>query len=286
MKDNLVVSFSGGESSAMMVKLLLDKKKEEYNMNFVFMNTSKEREETLIFADKVDKLFGLGLVWIEATFDKLKGIGYDITNFKDAKRNGEVFESMIKCYGLPNNKYPHCSRELKLQPFDRYVKDNFKDYKVAIGIRCDEVDRINSKWKVNKLYYPLIEFNITKQHVNKFWYNQPFRLNLKGYQGNCNLCWKKSTRKLLTIINEGGDEWWNDMENKYKRYVPNHRKRGKLKTDLSFFRSNLTYDELKKLSKHPFNKAKDDSIDYDIQESLFGYDLDDLDGCSESCEII
>ena len=60
----IVCSFSGGETSAYMAIKL----KEKYGdrVKFVFANTSQENEETLIFVDKVDKAYDLGVVWIEA----------------------------------------------------------------------------------------------------------------------------------------------------------------------------------------------------------------------------
>lgn len=291
MKKKLLVSFSGGESSAYMVAWLKKHKSGEYDMSFVYMNTSKEREETLIFADKVDKHFNINLVWIEAVFDDKKSIGYRITNFHDVKRKGEVFEEMIKCYGLPNNAYPHCSRELKLQPVIRYAKDVLKEYYTAIGIRADEIDRISKKWKEKRFYYPLIENTITKNHVNLFWNNMPFRLNLKGYEGNCNKCWKKSFRKLMTIAKDERDlgikdGWWGDMEKKYSNYLPPHRYRKPLEDKkLTFFRKNLSDDDIVEMSKEYFLIADDDSINYAIQEKLFEHDLDIINGCSESCEV-
>jgi 3'-phosphoadenosine 5'-phosphosulfate sulfotransferase (PAPS reductase)/FAD synthetase len=47
-----------------MVHWLLENKSDEYEMIFVFANTSKEREETLIFADKVDKKYNINLVLV------------------------------------------------------------------------------------------------------------------------------------------------------------------------------------------------------------------------------
>jgi 3'-phosphoadenosine 5'-phosphosulfate sulfotransferase (PAPS reductase)/FAD synthetase len=57
-----VVLFSGGRTSAFLAKYM--KEHPHYkNCLFVFMNTGKEREETLQFADKCDKEFELNLVY-------------------------------------------------------------------------------------------------------------------------------------------------------------------------------------------------------------------------------
>lgn len=285
-----VVSFSGGESSGLA---LIETLKEHPDAIVVFMNTSKEREETLEFINKVSIHFNINVVWIEAVFDELKSIDFRITNYKDAKRNGEVFEDMIKCYGLPNKAYPHCNRELKIQPFDRFMKSlNVGDFERVIGIRADEVDRVNKNYKELRLDYILVKKGITKQMVNKFWNEQPFRLQLKGYEGNCTKCWKKSLRKLMTIEKDERegltpvDLWWHEMEKKYSYYVPEHRNRKEIKEKITFYRENLSNKEIVELSQNNFQKVEDDSIIYDYQTSMFGYDLDDTDGCVESCEII
>ena len=38
------------------------------------------------------------------------------------------------------------------------------------------------------------------------------------------------------------------------------------------------------MSKKPFTKAVDDSVNYTIQGTIFDMSLDKTDGCSESCE--
>ena len=54
MKKKLLVSFSGGETSAFMAQWLWKHKQDEYEMLFVFANTGQEKEETLQFVDKCE----------------------------------------------------------------------------------------------------------------------------------------------------------------------------------------------------------------------------------------
>lgn len=217
--NNVLVSFSGGRTSAYMcVHMLSDPKWMHKNLVFVFANTGKEREETLKFVDECDKQFKLNLVWVEAVVyhGERKGTGYTLTNFENAKRNGEPFEESIKKYGIPNQTKPHCTRELKLRPIHAYMKEHYgKDYVSALGIRFDEMRRVNKTDR--KLVYPLIPMGVSVKHIREFWNNLSFDLGLKDYEGNCDLCWKKSKRKKLTLLKENptiGD-WWTDMENKY-----------------------------------------------------------------------
>ena len=55
---------------------------------------------------------------------------------------------------------------------------------------------------------------VFEQDVFRFWSAQPFDLNLKTYEGNCDLCIKKSEKKVLTILaeNPGIEEWWEAEE--------------------------------------------------------------------------
>lgn len=288
------VSISGGESSCYMVHWMEQHRKPEDEVLYAIANTSKEKEQTLVFANKVSEYYSIDLVWIEAKFHRKKGKGttYTITDFESAKRDGEVFEDMIQEYGIPNQKYPHCTRELKTIPLQKLASDILGDgYITVIGIRIDEIDRVNSKWRELNYYYPLVHQEISKPMINCFWRDMPFRLELKGYEGNCGKCWKKSTRKLMTIeqdeeFNNCRDMWWHDMEQKYGDYVPEHRKedRKELDSKLTFYRDNLSSEDIKQLSKHKFERASDDSKVYEYQK-LLGYDLDNHYGyCSESCE--
>lgn len=113
---NIIASISAGESSGMLAYILRQQQnKGLVNVKYVFMNTGQEDERTLIFADQLDKHFGLNLVWLEAVVDprKNKGIGHKIVSFETACRDGSVFEAHIAKYGLPSSKAPHCTRDLK-----------------------------------------------------------------------------------------------------------------------------------------------------------------------------
>lgn len=261
----LLVSFSGGRTSAFMAKFL----KERYpnrEMLFVFANTGKEREETLIFVDKCDKEFDLNLVWLEADVNEEKGKGtsYKIVDFETASRNGEPFESVIKKYGLPSKLYRHCTRELKEVPIHKYAKEVLgSDYLTAIGIRADEKHRLKTN---SKNIYPLAEIGVGEVFIRNWWKRQSFDLDLKDYEGNCDLCFLKSTRKKLTLISENPNvaEWWNGMEQKYNS------------TYQSKFDEirNLSILDLVELSKQPFRKAIDKEEEREQMPQLFEPEFD------------
>lgn len=280
-KKKLLVSFSGGQTSAYMTKWCIDNLSNQYEIVVVFANTGKEREETLQFINECDKHFNFNTVWVEAVVapEKGKGTSFQIVTFETASRNGEPFERVIQKYGIPNSAFPHCTRELKTRPIHKYIKSlGWKRYYTAIGIRKDEVDRIDKNYKKNRFVYPFIALNMKpsdKIDVNIFWLTQDFRLKLKGYEGNCDLCWKKSDRKILTLLLENPNraEWWDEMQKKYG------------KGQYHFFRKNRSILDLLKQSESPFNVARDDSKDTVKFTSLELFDdLDLTNGCEESCE--
>jgi hypothetical protein len=291
MKDkrNLLVSFSGGETSGFMAQYLKNNKSDVYNMVFVFANTGEENEETLRFVDNCDKLFNLDVIWVEADVQhgERSGTKHKVVNFKTASRNGEPFEEVIKKYGIPNQAFPHCNRELKLAPIHSYIKNQlgWKNYDTAIGIRYDEVDRIVADRKKYNIIYPLIEdLRMTKPKINFWWSNQSFRLNLKGYQGNCKTCWKKSKKNLYTIAQENPSyfNFFKKMEDKYGMITPLQREKvtdevGE-KKQMTFFRGGVSVDEIIEASK-TFNRlVRDSSSNTNYQIDLFDL-IDEVESC-------
>ena len=103
--NRLLISFSGGETSAYMAyKLLEQYRYTDTEIVVVFANTGQEHEETLRFVDACDKAFDLNCVWIEALPQYVRGSGTlaKVVGFESASRNGEPFEAVIKKYGIPN----------------------------------------------------------------------------------------------------------------------------------------------------------------------------------------
>jgi hypothetical protein len=265
-----VVMTSGGRTSMFLAKYIKENTKYK-NVLFVFLNTGKEKEETLAFIEKCDKEFNLNVIWLEAKIIHEKQIGttYKIVNFKTASRNGEPFEEMLKKYPLPNNMASNCTRELKLRPVEAFIRNNYKDFDVyrIIGIRADEQHRKSNNATNEKLLYPLCdEIKVDAKFIRNWWENQTFDLELKDYEGNCDLCFKKSLKKRLTIVKENPKiaEWWEKMENKYSsETIP--------RFDL---RTNKSIAEIKELAKKPFTQAKDLHELSKTQIELFNFETD------------
>jgi hypothetical protein len=296
MKKKLLVSFSGGETSAYMAQWLWSNKQDEFDMVFVFANTGQENEETLVFVDQCAKHFGFPVYWIEGISNKKVGVGTTskVVDFHSADREGKVFESFISVYSIPNQANPQCTRELKAVPINHFARKvlGWSKFYTAIGIRSDEADRINSRARDLRLIYPLINKDFipsTKQHVNLFWENQPFRLQLKGYQGNCKWCWKKSLRKLEKIAFEAPEkfDFPIKMEEKYGNYFPEHKveimnmEGREVPRNITFFREKRSAKQILESAKD--HKIIDDSQYRGIQLTIDSNELDLVGG--ESCEV-
>lgn len=276
-KIKLLVSFSGGETSAYMANWLYTHKQDDYDMIFIFANTGQENEQTLKFVRLCEIKFGIKVIWIETKvfYGKRKGSGFTITNYHNASREGQPFEDIIKKYGIPNSAYPHCSRELKVNPIHAYAKSiGWKNYYTAIGIREDEFDRMDPNRIKKRFVYPLIqkEFRpMTKKKINFWWSQQAFRLELKGYQGNCITCWKKSDGKLFTIAKENkfAFNFMSIMEDRYSKFIPESRiriaaEKGQvIKLPITFFRKNRTAIDIISESKYYDKYIIDDSLEND-----------------------
>lgn len=294
MKTKLLVSFSGGETSAYMAWWLWTHKQSEYEMIFVFANTGQETEETLQFIRNFENHFKIKIVWIEAIVHhgERKGNSAKVVDFLTASRDGQPFEQIIRKHGIPNQNFPHCTRELKQVPIKSYAKTiGWKNYYTAIGIREDEIDRINAKSRELKFIYPLISKSMqpmTKSKINFWWSQQSFRLQLKGYQGNCKACWKKSDKKLFQLAIENEVEnfgFASKMEDRYGKFTPDGRlflmsKREELPAyPITFFRGKRSAIDIINQAKDFNGEVKDDAQEFDL---IGGDSCEVFSSCSEN----
>ena len=180
---------------------------------------------------------------------------------------------MVKKFGIPNQDFPHCTRELKIQPIKKWAVDHVtKNYKLALGIRVDEPRRLTQTKTDNEKVFPLAHnYPMTKDDVIVWWKNMPFDLELPEHLGNCETCFKKSDVKLWTIAKHYPEkfEFFNRIEKTYSN-VSNYERK-----DLRvFFRKYRTTEDILQESQLPFKIFIDNKK---IQPSLF------LDQCAEEC---
>lgn len=284
---NIFCSVSAGYSSVMMA-IKLKEWYPDHTIVYAMANTSKEREESLQFMNNCDKHYKLGVNWIEAEFhEKGKGVTYNIVEFNNLKRHGQIFEDGIKKFGIPNIENKWCNRDMKVVPLKKFADDVFgvDNYSIAVGLRSDEIDRRKSKnYRKNNIFYPLVSNNISKRERNKFWEEQPIKITIPAYKGNCDMCFEKSNRKLMTILNEEPDKaiWWDKMIKRYGHItIEGKDSYNDLLTQnngQTFYRNYKSMDDLINLAKQPFSKATD--------EYIYESDLFDLEGdCGSGCQV-
>jgi len=274
MSEKIIVSFSGGRTSAYMGWWL--KHHTEHELKFIYANTGSEHEDTLKFVDLCAKEWGIDIVWVEAAVNPEHGKGtrHKVVTYETASRNGEPFEDVIRKYGISNQAYPHCTRELKLAPMQSYVKKHGWEGQWAIGIRSDEVDRISAAYRENNLIYPLITMHpTTRDDISQWWTANAFDLEVVEPYGNCVWCWKKSFRKLSTIAQQNPQmfEFPARMEAEYG--LAGHNIDGNPRT---FFRTRMTTQDVLALNHEQWSPSTA------TQPDMF---WDETGGCSESCEV-
>ena len=287
LKDNknIFCSVSAGYSSVMMA-IKIKEWYPDHNIIYAMANTSKEREESLDFMNECDKYYGLNLNWIEAKFHKRgTGVSFKIVDFENLKRNGEIFEEGIKKLGIPSKINKWCNRDMKIEPLRKFANSLFgrNNYSIAVGMRADEMDRVKKDYKENNTFYPLMDRGISTKDRNRFWKDQPIKITIPAYKGNCDMCFEKSNRKLMTILTEEPDrvEWWDKMIKKYSEITIEgkdsynwYAKNG----GMNFYRENNSIDDLIEMAKQPFRKATD--------EYIYENDLFDLEGgCGSGCQV-
>jgi hypothetical protein len=295
----LAVSFSGGRTSAVMTKRIVEEWSADFDEIVVaFMNTGCEHEATLEFVDKCDRTFGLGVVWIEAVVPKAKGEGirHRLVDFSTASRDGEPFEAAVAKFGIYNSTSPKCTADLKIRPHDHYLKERgFKfgkrlDHFTAIGIRADEMDRINFRTRAKHGFiYPMAEeWDMTKRDVALEIKRWPFDLEIPGdHFGNCTWCWKKSLRKHMTLALEEPEvfNFPRRMEEQFGDMTP-HLKKSSDDGKARWFRGHRTVQDIIDLANRGgFEPYKDDPYEHGKIPSLFDSVLDVGAACGDGCEM-
>lgn len=220
VKGPAVVSFSGGRTSAMMLARMVEAGLGD-DVHVLFANTGKEREETLCFVRDVAAHFGVQVRWLERVKVAGESASAREVTFETAARRGEPFAELIKeRQYLPNPVTRYCTQELKIRVMKAWmVERGYEQWTSVVGLRADEPHRVakqrakegSERWD---LAFPLFDAGVSKNDVLLFWKKQPFDLQLRSWEGNCDLCFLKGARKRLRIIEDapGSAAWWAAQE--------------------------------------------------------------------------
>jgi 3'-phosphoadenosine 5'-phosphosulfate sulfotransferase (PAPS reductase)/FAD synthetase len=222
-----LISFSGGRTSGYMLWRIIQAHGGTLpdDVVVVFANTGKEREETLLFVQRCGDRWGVPISWVEL----LRRSGpvaerYELVDFFSASRNGEPFARLIAAKKFtPNAAMRFCTEELKVKTIFAYLENShgITGGLNVIGLRHDEGHRLLRGYAKNETekspwtrFYPLDKARVTRADVMEFWSRQNFDLELRGYEGNCDLCFLKGRNVLRTIMREnpGAADWWIEQE--------------------------------------------------------------------------
>lgn len=217
-----VISFSGGRSSAYMLWRILQAHGGTLPDDVVvaFANTGREMPATLDFVQACGEWWGVPIVWLEFTHRAKDG--FSVVGHNSAARAGEPFEAFLAGNSaLPNPVQRSCTTELKIRTVKRWTvaEAGFLHWKMVIGLRVDEPNRVAKKRKPSKDRWtnsmPLADAGIDKPTVLEFWRNQPFDLRLAGpWEGNCDGCFLKSKASIFRMLRDHPERmrWWARQE--------------------------------------------------------------------------
>lgn len=215
----ILISVSGGRTSHFMAWWMLNNREEvakqigvsveDLKYIFVFANTGMEHDDTLRFMHETAINFGFECIWVEGEPVHGKAIStqHRITTYENAyrfhqyKEDGHPFHEHVKKYGVPNASYVNCTREMKKNAINSYMKsighDEKRTFYTAIGIRKDEESRCASNPEDRNLIYPLVDwFPVDEKHVLDFWAQYEWDLAIPRWLGNCVSCYEKCDSNL------------------------------------------------------------------------------------------
>lgn len=225
-----VVSFSGGRTSAYMLRQVLDNNDDLGDLIVTFANTGKEHPATLDFVKECSERWAVPIVWLEFRDNEQ---GFAIVNYETASRDGQPFEDLIRKRSyLPNPVTRFCTIDLKIRVIHKYLRmvgcsTEETPVDMMTGIRADEPRRVTkirnrgstSESKHATMVMPLADAGIGVQDVSDFWAAQEFDLMLttingRTLDGNCDLCFLKGAKQIYSLIasDRSKGEWWARME--------------------------------------------------------------------------
>lgn len=273
-----VVSFSGGRTSAYLVHLMEEKRKKEgWEVAYIFMDTGAEHPKTYEFIRNIVKEWGINLICLRVVFNPELGkgnsyqelsvdeIGYDLT----------VWREMLKKYSTPYNPGGgFCTKAMKTLQYNQYCDEHYgkENYTTWLGMRADEPKRLTYQKRV-KYLADISDFD--KDDILDWWDDQPFNLDLQEYLGNCVFCIKKGVNKVALAAKdepEMAKEFMDIVESPNVRIIEK-RKAG----PLQMYRG--------KLSLRQVIAAYEDVERDELFWSLRSSKRYESGSCSESCEI-
>lgn len=155
-----IVQFSGGKDSTAMLLMMLEKGMQIDEI--IFCDTGKEFPEMYEHIKKVEQYIGRKITILKAEKS------FDYWQKDHIKTKGKNKGS--KGFGWARPFVRWCTRVLKIQPTERYLKG--KEYVQYIGIAYDEPKR-HERIPPNTVH-PLFDWGITEAEALQYCYDRGF----------------------------------------------------------------------------------------------------------------
>lgn len=140
LRGKTVLSFSGGRTSAYMLRQVLDHNEDLSDLLVLFANTGKEHPATLEFVRECAERWAVPITWLEYRDNEQ---GFAEVDFDTCSRDGEPFEAVIrKRKYLPNPVTRFCTIDLKIRIIHKYLRSlglstEEEPVDMMTGIRAD-----------------------------------------------------------------------------------------------------------------------------------------------------
>jgi len=181
-----ILGISGGKDSAALAVYLRDKIPE---MEYVFCDTGHELKETYLYIEKLEAFLNSRIVRLPRDLEEYSE-DYDFDFWLEMFRNF-----------LPNANSRWCTKNLKLQPFKKYIGEG--DVVNYVGIRADEqrLGYITKQSNVSTVF-PFVEDGIDKNGVIDILNNA--NLGLPSYyswrsRSGCYFCFFQTKKEWLGL---------------------------------------------------------------------------------------
>ena len=163
-----VVSFSGGkDSTAMLLRMIEEGMRVDL---ILYCDTGLEFPEMEEHIRKVEEYIGRKITVIKSEHDFMYYATEKERVVKSEKTPGFTPGEIAKGLGYPTMFARWCTKHLKTEVIDRYLRNLRKEYDLVqyIGIAADEPKR------KRELNYPLIDWNMTEVDCLKYCYDRDF----------------------------------------------------------------------------------------------------------------
>lgn len=212
-----IASWSGGKDSTFMVDELL---RLGYPLDeVIFCDTGMEFPEMYSYIEKCKLYWEEKYPSVKITLlnwgNKAKQV---YSHWSDSQFTKGQFEGQAR--GFPFHiGMSWCTRELKVNPVEKYMKANYSDcdlYKY-IGIAVDEPKRIPADW--GNHIYPMVEWGICEKQAEQILKDRGLHNPLYNHFDRTG-CWHcpKQSFKSLSILRKNYPQLWKEliaMENRY-----------------------------------------------------------------------